>query len=252
MAEEAVDTPELPPENTGSDGGAETESTPIPEPKAQPPEPPPTLTPEQIADLAAEKAFQKVASWQGRRDKDLFDNLGNLIDTRLSNIRPPEPQAPIADVNVFDDPDKWARTVVPRILDEEVNRRTKADQAFTSEVIRIAGKAMDTDPLYADAALGKEVVEEIQKNFSSLDKRNRPEVEAERLVMRSYQAVQRRKMQKQNALAGNKPANAPIGTVTPPARQSNKPASVNLSKEAAALAKRWNYSPEELAKVFKE
>jgi len=252
MADE-LDTSAAPPEDTGSVAEAEAEVTPpVETPPEAPPETPPPLTPEQIADMAAEKAFQKVASWQGRRDKDLFDNLGNLIDTRLSNIRPPEPPPPATDVNIFDDPDRWAKTVVPRIIDEEVNRRTKADQNFTSEVIRIAGKAMDSDPLYADAALGKEVVEEIQKNFSSLDKRNRPEVEAERLVLRSYQAVQRRKMQKQNALSDNKPANAPIGTVSPPAKTATKPASVNLSKEAAALAKRWGYSQEELAKVFKE
>ena len=90
------------------------EQTPTPEPESQPP-PPPTLTPDQIMEQAAERAFQKLASWDGRRQKDLLDNVGNIVESRLrarDTAPPPAPLLPDADpAALFSDPkalNQWA------------------------------------------------------------------------------------------------------------------------------------------------
>jgi hypothetical protein len=235
----------------------EPEPTPEPSPEVTPePTPEPvTLTPDQIMEQASERAFQKMASWQGRRDKDLFDSLGNLIDTRLRTVTPPSPTQPSTDpATMLENPDAWAETVIPRIMDKVQAQRSKADQEYMGNFIREAGSLMDSDPLYQGdegQKLGAEVIAEVQKNIGKLDRRFPPADAARLWVANStLNVVRQRTNVKQNALAGNRPSTGPMGTITPPAQKALKAKPIKLSDEAAALAKRWNYSHEDIAKVF--
>lgn len=224
-----------------------------------PPPPPPPLTPDEIIQRAEERAFQRMASWQGRRDKDLFDSLGNLIDSRLRTQQPPPPPPASDPATILENPDAWAegklREALPRILDQEVQRRTEQEQRHAGEVIRHAGAMMDGDPLFQGAEgqkLGNEVIGEMQKNFGSVRGLN-PQVAAQLLVSNAVASIVRKKAGLQtNPLAGNKPTTGPIGTVKPPPAPAVKPKPVKLSSEAAALAKRWNYNEEDIARVFGE
>jgi hypothetical protein len=154
---------------------------------------------------------------------------------------------------MLENPDGWARTVVPRILDEEISRRSKADQNFNTELIREAATIMDGDPLFKDKNLGDAVVAEIQQNFNNVNRQLHPSVAAQLLVQGGLANVVRRvAATKTNAFADHKPVAGPMGTVTPPPPKPAKAKPVKLSESAAALAKRWNYSAEDIAKVFGE
>jgi len=251
------DTPQAP-ESSGQPPEPTPEPTPTPEPEPPPtPEPtPPPPTPEQIAEMASEKAFQKIASWQGRRDKDLFDNLGNLIDTKIRGAAP-QPEQPRTDpATVLENPDAWLRNTVPKILHDEVARITKQDQEFNSELIRNAAATMDSDALFKGEEgqkLGNAVVAEIQKNFNSVDRNVNPAVAARLLVSDAVVSVMRQNIgKKENPLAGNRPVAGPMGTVKPPVSGMPKAKPPKLSESASALAKRWNYSAEDIARVFGE
>jgi hypothetical protein len=196
-----------------------------------------------------------MASWQGRRDKDLFDSLGNLIDSRLRAVQPlPLPSVPSDPATILENPDAWAeaklREAFPRILDQEVQRRTQQDTQHASEVVRHTGMLMDSDPLFQDKELGGEVIGEIQKNFNTVRGLN-PDVAAQLLISNAVAAVYRKKtITKTNPLAGNRPATGPIGTVKAPVALVAKPKPIKLSDAAMELKKRWNYTDEDLAKVF--
>jgi hypothetical protein len=264
MAE--IDTPEAPavagqppeptePEVQTQSGWIDEPDQPTEAPPDTPTEQPPAspLTPDQIMEQASERAFQKMASWQGRRDKDLFDNLGNLIDSRLRTTATPPPRPSTDPATMLENPDAWARNIVPRILDEEVSRRSNADQQFNTELIRHASAAMDGDALFTDQALGNAVVEEIQKNFGTVNRNIPPALAAQLLVNSALANVVRRQAQtRTNPLAGNTPVKGPMGTVTPPAPKPAKAKPVKLSEDARALAKRWNYSEDDIARVFGE
>jgi hypothetical protein len=244
---EELDTPAAPPDVPGSEPVADPPPAEPIEP-VSPPEPP-ALTTDQIMEQASEKAFQKIASWQGRRDKYLFNALGDMIEKKVSNIQ--QQAEPLSSVDYLNNPEGWARIVVPKILNEEISKQTHAEQKFTSEVIRVAGGMMDGDPLFADKALGKDVITEIQKNFGNLDRKIPPNMAARFLINDAVTSVYRKKSgQKPNALAGNVPGKV-HGSINPPASAA-KASPVKLSDAAEKLAKRWGYSTEDISKVFKE
>jgi len=205
-----------------------------------------------MIEQAAEGTFQRVASWQGQREKGLFDALGNLIDSRLSNISTsPSPSSPETLATIDEDPEAWARTVVPRIFDEEINKRTQAEQKFNADIIQHAAAVMDADPLFADKDLGNEVVSEIQKNFGTVNKQLPPDAAAQLLVNTALTGVIRKKMlEKINPLAKNRPATDPLKTITAPITPASKPKGIKLSKEAQKLKERFGYSDDDIARVF--
>jgi hypothetical protein len=260
MADEAVDTPATPepsgqPAEPTPEPAAEPEPTPEPTPTPEPQ--PRQLTPEEIE----ERAFQRTASWMGRREKEFGDsilrNVTQAIDNRLAEFgRTATPPASTLDPATFlENPEQALRSLVPKILHEEVNRHTKSEQSFNTELIRQAAGLMDSDALYQGdegQKFGAEVVAEIQKNFGTVDKRLPPNVAAQLLVSNAALAVSRKKMGvRVNPLAGNRPATG-IGTITAPAAPAVKPKPVKLSVEAQALKKRFGYTDEEIAKVFAE
>lgn len=244
---------------TPPDLGQEPEPTPEPvtltEPESEPEPEPISLTPEQIIEQASERAFQRMASWQGRRDKELFDNFGNLLDTRLRDITP-TPSPPLSNSTsptVFEDSDAWARAVVPRILNEEVSKRTHAEQTFNTELIRRSAGIMDADPLFTDKVLGNEVVEEIQKNFGLIDRQLSPAIAAQLLVNSAItNVIRKRTMAKINPLAGNKPITGPMGTIVPSRSTPLKAKPIKLTDEAKKLKEKFGYSEEDIQRVFGE
>lgn len=214
---------------------------------------PPPLSQDEIIRQAEERAFQRMASWQGRRDKDLFDNLGNLIDSKIKQATPQQQPTPVDPATFLENPEAYLQKAVPKILQAEVSKVTQAEQTFNTELIRNAASRMDSDPLFADKELGNAVVQEIQKNFNSISRRLPPDVAAQLLVSDAVANVMRqRAATKTNPLAGNRPSGMPIGTIKAPPAPTPKVKPVKLSESAAALAKRWNYSTEDIAKVFGE
>ncbi len=127
MVDEVIDTA-LPPEvGTGSEADlvsqdvdeyTNTGEPVVVEPVIEPViEPPKVLTPEEIE----ERAFQRSASWMGRREKEfsynILRNVTQVLDQRLSQLRPeaPDPKTDLA--TIFDNPDAWARTEVSTAAD---------------------------------------------------------------------------------------------------------------------------------------
>lgn len=248
---------QAPPENPGqvAEPVAETtQETAPPETAVEtPPETPPPapLTAEEIE----ERAFQRTASWMGRREKEFSDNIlrnvTQVLESRLSQLqpRPPEPVTEIA--TVLDNPDAWLEKTIPKVLEKERTRVAQANQNFTSEIIRHAGRQMDSDPLFENKELGAEVIAEIQKNFGSVDKRVPPDIAARMLVNDAVTNIYRRKIStKPNPLAGNTPGKV-VGTITPPARQAPQATPVKLDDMAKKVAAWFGNTDKEISEMLK-
>lgn len=262
MAEQAVDTQVTPPEPTGQateptkqaapqDGGNGDQAT-------GDQQVPPQLTPEQREQQLEERMFQKVASWQGRRDKALMESIGQMMSALKQS---PQAQAPAQPMTVdattlLEKPESVISQVfesqAPKVFEKFLSQRTQAEQQFTNTVVRSAAAIMDADPLFADQAFGNEVVAEIQKNFGNMRRDINPEVAAQLLVNSAVTNVYRRTKSPSNGLSGNRPATVPLGGVKPPPSTPPKAPPVKLSPEAQKLAERFGYKSEDLAKVFAE
>ena len=243
-------TPEPEPE-----GPAEQEPAPEPEPEPEPAGPPPTS--EDIIKQAEERAFQRTASWIGRRDKDLIDNIVARLRPPPPPPAPPPPRDPSASMDALvENPDGWVeekiRASLPHIIDQDNQRRQQAEQIYTAEIIRHAGGMMEADPQFEDKEFGKEVIAEVKAGYATLDKRIPPQFGAEMLLNRAIVNVHRKRtLEKKNPLAGNTPGKVVSGVKPPPA--ANPKVKVPpLSEGAQKLAKRWGYKEEDLAKVFGE
>ena len=64
------------------------EQTPEP-PAPPPPEEPKRLTEDEIIERAAKMTFDRIASWDGRRQSEFLKNVSGLIDERFSKLTPP-------------------------------------------------------------------------------------------------------------------------------------------------------------------
>lgn len=256
MTEQAVDTQVTPPEPTGQ----ATEPTQQAEPQdggnGQEPEPqPPQPTPEDRDRQLEERIFQRMASWQGRRDKALFDSLGQIV-ARPAPVQAPPVATKIDATALLEQPEavfsQFLETQAPKVFEKVISQRNQAEQAFTNNVVRNAASIMDTDPLFTDQAFGNEVVAEIQRNFQNVRRDVAPEVAAQLLVNSAVANVYRKTKSPANGLSGNRPAAGPLGGVKPPPSPTPKAQPVKLSSEAKKLAERFGYKDEDLAKVFAE
>jgi hypothetical protein len=259
MDDETLITPE-----PGQDQEPEPETNPEPTPEPTPePEPEPTpampqLSQDEIVRQAEERAFQRMASWQGRRDKELFGALESLIESKMPKTAQPQIQQTAIDpATLLENPgavlESVLRESVPRIFNEEISKRSQAETRFNQDLIRNAASVMDSDPLFSDKALGNEVVQEIQKAITQIDRNLPPQVAAQLLVSSATASVfRKRATTKTNPLSANRPATGPIGTIAPPAAKKASTPTVKLSEEAMKLKKRFNYSDEDLARIFKD
>lgn len=230
----------------------EPEPTPgsTPEPTPEPTLEPPPLTADDIISKAGEQAFQRMASWQGRRDKDLLDSVGQMIDSKMTSS-----QSTDEPITMLDDPDTWVegkfKEAIPRMMDAELQRRGSQQQQYTSEIIQHAGRLMDADPLFSDKDLGNEVIAEVQKIFGTVNQNVSPDIGAQLLVSNAYSNVMRKRNVKSNPLAGNTGA-AGVGGVTAPVTNKPNVKPVKLTALAQKLAERGGYTDEDLARVFGE
>lgn len=217
--------------------------------------PPPQPTPEEIE----ERAFQRTASWMGRREKEFSDNIlrnvTQVLDSRLANLHPAAPAPSTDPATMLENPDAWLEKSMPRVLDKFTSERTRADQAYMGDFIREAGSMMDSDPLFQGEEgkkLGSEVVAEVQKNIGSLDRSIPAGMAAKLFIANSaLNVVRQRTAVRQNALAGNRPATG-IGTVKAPgAPTAGKPAPVKLDDMAKKVANWFGNSEAEVREFLK-
>lgn len=262
MTEPAVDTQATPPEPTGQAAEPTPQEVPPATPQdggngqtGEPPHTPPQLTPEQREQQLEERMFQRVASWQGRRDKALLDSISQIVAARPNPQAqtPPQPAA-IDATTLLEKPEavlnQFLETQAPKVFEKVFHQRTQAEQQFTGDVVRNAAALMDTDPLFTDLAFGNEVVAEIQRNFGNMRRDVSPEVAAQLLVNSAVTNVYRKTKSPANGLSENRPAVGPLGGVKPPPFTPPKAPPVKLSSEAKKLAERFGYKDEDLAKVF--
>ncbi|HHT9146685.1 MAG TPA: hypothetical protein ACFYD4_13600 [Candidatus Wunengus sp. YC61] len=148
--------PEGEPQETGDDGAQgerEPETVAQPEPLVATPTP---LTQEQLLQQAEERAFQRTASWMGRREQTNLDNIMRnvvqAIDSRLSKF---SPTAPLPQVDKGYDPDAFVenpepmlRSLVPKIMSEVVSRQAETEKRYNVELVRQAGLLMTSDPAF--------------------------------------------------------------------------------------------------------
>ena len=216
----------------------------------------PELTTAEIMAQADERAFQRFASWSGRRDKELLDAVGNMINQRPPSA-PATNQAQSDPATILDNPDAWVeeriRQTAPRVLSEEINRLSAVERNYKSSLIQHAGQIMDTDPLFADKVFGNEVIGEIQQLFGSVNKSLPPDVNAQLLISNAVTNIYRKNAAKKvNALAGNTGVKPGVGGVKPGNPPPVRGKVIKLSPATERLAKRWGYKEEDLQRVFKD
>ena len=222
----------------------------------------PQLTPDQIE----ERAFQRVASWMGRREKETRDailsNVSQLLDQRLP--RQHSEQSPVIDSKIdaatlLDKPgevlSQLLRTEVPKIINETHRQQTQAEQQFTIDFIRNAGSMMDSDPLFSGKEgreLGNEVVQEVLKAHGAVDRNLHPSVAAQLIVNQAVaNVVRKRAGVKTNAFAGKQPAGKGYGTVNSPPAPAQKTTPIKLDSVAASIAKYFGNTEKEIQEFLK-
>ena len=207
----------------------------------------PVQPPQPSSDEIVEKAFQKTASWLGRRDKELLDNVGNLIEQKMGQIGP-EPISASPDA-MLENPDQWIKTKFQQMRQEE----TQEQATYNNTMFKSAGHLMDTDPLFTDKELGTAVLEEVKKLSPQIDRRLPADAAGNMLVKDALANVYRNRASKKiNPLDKNQPGNAPLGTITPPAPTPIKGKAPKLSPMAAEMAKKWGYKEDDIKRVFGE
>jgi hypothetical protein len=217
-------------------------------PVAPDPATPRQMTPEEIE----ERAFQRTASWTGRELKKFSDVILQNIEARLPRAPASSPPPSTDPATMLENPDGWLRSALPGMMREEASRQQQAEQNFNTELIRQAAATMDSDPLFADKNLGNAVVSEIQKNFNNVNRTLHPEVAAQLLVSTALANVVRQNaLRRSNGLAGNRPATGPIGTVTPPANTTAKPAPIKIDDMTKRIASYFGNTPEQIQEMLK-
>jgi hypothetical protein len=114
---------------------------------------------------------------------------------------------------------------------------------------------MDSDPLYnKEDGLGEELVEEVKKQFQSGKLNTDVSPSAAAAILQSEalaNVVRNRQKHKPSPLSGNSPAPTGTGTLAPGATNTVKKIKMpTLQPETLALAKKWGYTDEALAKLY--
>lgn len=228
------------------------------EPVQEPQEPEPVQAPRQLTpEEIEERAFQRAASWMGRRESENTEKILRRVAEIVEPIKRsvPQQQAPAISVDPSQLLEKPGEVIaalmeeqVPRILQRQVTQETAAQNAFFQDTVRHAAAIMDSNPLFHDKTLGNEVVEEIKNNFGKLDRRLPPDTAAQLLVAQSYTNVAaRRATTKTPPLAGNQPQRG-IGTVQAPPAPVNAPKTVKLDADAKRIAEMFGNTDDEIRK----
>ncbi len=279
MTDEATIDTQTPPAEDGTGAGADTATeettraetpateTAVGQPPAEVQPLPRKLTPEEIE----ERAFQRTASWTGRELKQFGDNIlrnvTQVLEDRISrmpkgNYSDTPPPATIDPAAFLENPGQALRSMgyvpaseIPKILHQEIGRQTQADQRFNSDLIQHTAGLMDSDPLFEGdegKKLGAEVIAEIQKGFTGVDKRLPATVAGQLLLSGSIANVIRRRTRvRTNPLAGNKPVGPGNGTISPPARTPAKEPAIKLDDMAKKVASWFGNTDEDIRVMLK-
>ena len=200
------------------------------------------MTPEEVAE-AVSRGTNELKTWIGRRDKELFDRFGNLIEEKIP--KPKEDPTELSDA-LLSDP----VSTIKRIVSESQSEESRQTQHHHSQTFEYLGNMMDSDPLYEDKELGNDLVEEVKKQFQAgkIDKSLSPQAAASVLHANALANVMRARSSK--PALKNKPA-AAIGTLSPGVPGGQKKIKApKLSPDVQKLADRWGYKPEDLARVY--
>lgn len=209
------------------------------------------------ADDIIERSFQKTATWIGRRDADLLDKIGRMVESRMQGVAATNPNGGQGDgspgpsgPDIFEDPGAWFEQSMTRWEQQQASQYRQ----FNDTTIRHAAKIMEMEPLCKDPEFGKKVVQEIYDIFGQVNRKLPPEAAADSLVKTAITNVVRSKLpgQPTNALSKNSPTNVPLGTLSGDSAKTKTPPAqkVEISDLAQQYAAKWGYSNEDLQKVF--
>jgi hypothetical protein len=215
------------------------------EPEVETPEAPEVryMTPEEVAE-AVSRGTNDLKTWIGRRDKDLFGQLGTLIDQKIPKVQ--QDPTELSDA-LLQDPVSTIRKIVSESQSEESQKA----QSHHSQTFEYLGSMMDSDPLYQDKDLGTDLIEEVKKQFQGgkIDRSLSPKSAASVLHAEALANVLRARQGK-SALSKNKPASG-IGSLAPGVPGgAPKIKAPKLSPDVQKLADKWGYKPEDLARVY--
>jgi DNA-directed RNA polymerase subunit F len=201
------------------------------------------MTPEEVAE-AVSRGTNEIKTWMGRRDKDLFNQIGSIIDQRMA--KKSETPEEISS-KLLEDP----ITTIKEIMNETQAQQTTQLQTHHSETFNYLGNMMDSDPLYEDKDLGNELIAEVKKQFTEgrIDTSLSPKAAAKLLHAEALANVMRNK-RKNNPLTKNTPASS-IGSLQPGVPTTTpKPKAPKLDPETLKWAQKWGYSDEDLTKLY--
>jgi len=239
MAEEQVDTPEVPVEDAEPSEPTET-------PEA-PPEEPAYVTAQDM-QAALEKQDSSFRSWLGRRDKETFEHIGTVINERMSQ-RPPETNDEMS-TRLLETP----REVIRSEFEAFEAERTQKQTTHMNTTMETVGQLMEADPLYTDKDLGNEVVAEIKTlvQTGKIDQ-NVPPSQAGRIILGDAVAnvFRTRQNLKVNPLSANTP-NGGAPNLSPPSKPSKNVAMPKLDDMTKKMAEKWGYKQEDLARIYGE
>ena len=214
-----------------------------PEPTETPQEPEPQfVTPEQVSE-AVSRETNEIKTWLGRRDKDLFNQIGNIIDERLTQKR--ETPEELSN-KLLEDP----VNTIKQIMAETQTRESMAVQRHNADTFTYLGSMMDSDPLYEDKDLGNDLVAEVKKQFQSGNINTTLPPEAAARVLHAEALANVLRTRKKSTPLKNTPGKA-TGTLSPGVPSGKAPVKMpNLSEETKKWAAKWGYKDEDLARIY--
>jgi len=200
----------------------------------------PPLTRAELAAILKEEN-QRNYSRQGRRDKELFDQ----INAKFQAFQKP------AEVKDFDFEN--ASQSVKELVSAELSQREQAVKNFHQNVVNEAGYLMETDELFDDKELGDEVVEQFKKEFTKADLTLPPKAAAKILIGDCYKKVmQKRGSKKTTGLDKNKPQKG-LKTVDASVKSTKKSFNKDKMSEAAKnFGKNLGLKDADYDRIFKE
>lgn len=239
-------------------------NTPAVEPPVVEPPPeaaqPPQLTPEQIIERAAEVSFQKMASWQGRRDKEFLTNISQMIESRVPPAQTPSPAPPSMDpATLLENPDAWLEQAAPKILTKLAQKEQAKVEQYNNEIVRHIGITISNDPIFAgdenevNKETRKAILDEVTANISKVDRSIPPNIAARMVYNDAISGIYRKTINARvNPLAKNTPMTGPSATLTPPVHTPPKARPVVLDDVAKAFKNAYKLTDEEVAEYLKE
>jgi len=238
MEDEVVDTPETP---------VETDAE-ISEPTEEPEVQEPTYITVDQMEAALTKQDASFRSWLGRRDKETFSHIGNVINERMNQGVPETNDE--ASTRLLENPRQMIRSEVAAYESERTTQQT----THLNSAMESVADLMDSDPLYKDEVLGNEIVQEVKKLVQTgrVNDKVHPS-QAGRIVLADAltTVMRNRQNEKVNPLQNNSAANQD-GGLKPPAKPGVKLKVPKLDAETKKLAEKWGYNDEDLARLYSE